>query len=114
MTSMGKKTRRIPGTVERQPTGWSETVAICRKCSRKLDGGFGEDGKQPLRGALREALRVGGRRGTVGLVDIGCLGICPKGAVTVLLASAPGEVLVVSRGAAAAAILDRRPPGAAP
>ena len=27
---------------------WSRAVLVCGKCSRKLDGGFGPDGDQPL------------------------------------------------------------------
>ncbi len=109
---MGKKFKRAAGSVGVEPTGWTQTIAICRKCSRKLDGGFGPDGTQPLRGALRDALKTTGRRGQVGLLEVGCLGVCPRGAVTVALASAPGELLVVGRGASAAALLERgAPPG---
>jgi predicted metal-binding protein len=102
------KTGKIPrGAVAVIPTGWRNVVFICRKCSKKLDGGFGADGTQSLRGALRDGLRARGRRGEVGLIEVGCLGVCPKGAVTVGLASAPGELLVVGRGADAGAVLDR-------
>jgi hypothetical protein len=44
----------------------------------------------------------------MGLIEVGCLGICPKGAVTMGLASAPGELLVVARGTDANAVLDQR------
>jgi predicted metal-binding protein len=102
------KTAKIRrGAVIVAPTGWHDTVFICGKCSKKLGGGFGEDGKQSLRGILRDALRRRGRRGDIGLIEVGCLGICPKGAVTAGLASAPGELLIVGRGADAAAVLDR-------
>jgi predicted metal-binding protein len=104
---MGKKTRRQPGSIGVEPTGWTQTVIICRKCSKKLDGGFGTDGTQSLRGALRDTLRQTGRRGQVGLLEVGCLGVCPRGAVTVVLASKPGEVLIVGRAASTATLLDR-------
>ena len=107
---MGKKMKRQPGSLGVEPTGWTQTIVICRKCSKKLDGGFGPDGTQSLRGALRDALRTAGRRGQVGLLEVGCLGVCPKGAVTVALASAPGELLVVGRGASASAVLERGAP----
>lgn len=105
---MSKKIAPPPGTVTALPTGWRDTAFLCRKCSRKLDGGFGPQGSQSLRRALREALRLRGRRGEMGLIEVGCLGICPKGAVTMGLASAPGELLVVARGTDANAMLDRR------
>ena len=35
---------------------WSRAVLVCGKCSRKLDGGFGPDGDQPLTKALRKRL----------------------------------------------------------
>jgi hypothetical protein len=52
------------------PTGWSETILICKKCSKKLSGGFGDGGYDPLRKALREALKAAGRRGQVGLIEV--------------------------------------------
>ena len=32
-----------------------------------------------------------GRKGALGIVEVKCLGVCPKGAVTVVNAAAPGE-----------------------
>jgi len=43
-------------------TPWQDVVLVCRKCSRKLDGGFGKDGDATLRAALKQALRGTGRR----------------------------------------------------
>ena len=109
---MGKKKSMPPATVAIQPTGWRDVAFLCRKCGKKLDGGFGPDGKQSLRRALRDAIRAVGRRGELGILEVGCLGICPKGAVTMGLASAPGEMLIVAVGADIAALLPRRePPG---
>ncbi len=86
-------------------TGWSDTVLICRKCSRKLKGGFGPDGRDSLRHAVRNSLRAAGQRGRVGLIEVGCLGVCPKHAVTTARASRPGELLVVPRGQDAAVLI---------
>jgi predicted metal-binding protein len=102
---MSKKPKAPPGTITATQTGWQDTAFICRKCARTLDGGFGEDGKQTLRQALRDALRRRGQRGRLGLIEVACLGICPKGAVTIGLASAPGHLLVVARHTQAEAIL---------
>ena len=106
---MSKTRKPDRGAVIATPTGWHDIAFICRKCSKKLDGGFGPDGTQSLRGLLRDGLRATGRRGQVGLIEVGCLGLCPKGAVTVGLASAPGDLLIVGRGAEAARVLDRTP-----
>jgi hypothetical protein len=105
--TMSKKHKFRRGAVTLAPTGWQDIVFICRKCSKKLDGGFGDDGKQTLRGHLRDGLRARGRRNAVGLIEVGCLGLCPKGAVTVGLASAPGALLMVGQGADAGTVLDR-------
>ena len=76
-------------------TGWSDAVYICKKCSKKLKGGFGEDGEYSFKQATRRALREAGRRGAVGLLDAACFGICPKRAVTIAVASRPSELLVM-------------------
>lgn len=63
----------------------SETlVAICRKCSKKLGGGFGDGGKQSLAKALKHDLDLPKwKRSPVRLVETGCMKLCPKGAVAV-------------------------------
>ena len=104
---MSKKPKPTPGTITATETGWRDTAFICRKCTRKLDGGFGADGNQSLRQALRESLRRRGHRGSLGLIEVGCLVICPKGAVTMGIASNPGEILIVARRTPADAVLDR-------
>ncbi len=73
-------------------------ILICKKCSKKLSGGFGEDQSEPLRKALRGALKEVGKRGRVGMIEVSCFGICPKKAVTVAFGSAPGELLIVPAG----------------
>lgn len=40
---------------------WNDVVLVCRKCSRKLDGGFGADGDQKLAKALRKAMGAKGK-----------------------------------------------------
>ena len=106
---MSKK-KPVPAMVTTLATGWRDVAFLCRKCGKKLDGGFGSDGKQSLRRALRDAMRVGGWRRDLGILEVGCLGVCPKGAVTMGLASAPGEVLIVAAGADIRSLLERRMP----
>jgi len=86
------------GQVRLVETGWSEVLLICRKCSKKLKGGFGPEGRDTLRTALRGRLRESGRRGEVGLIEVKCFGVCPKGAVTVAMASEPGVLRIVPKG----------------
>ena len=86
-------------------TGWTDTLLICRKCSRKLDGGFGPDGTDTLRRALRAGLRAAGRRRQVGLMEVACLGVCPKRAVTTARASEPGSLRIVPEGTPVEVIL---------
>jgi predicted metal-binding protein len=98
--------------VKQQPlntiaTDWTDLVLICRKCSRKLDGGFGADGDETLRRALRGALRRRALRGTIGLVEGDCFGVCPKRAVTVARGSHADEFLIVPENFSADALLDR-------
>lgn len=89
-------------------TDWSQVVLVCRKCSRKLDGGFGQDGDQKLGKALRRAVGGGkGRKARVGVIEVGCFDLCPKDAVVIANASRPGEWVVVPRGTPVAAVTER-------
>ncbi|WP_336959032.1 (2Fe-2S) ferredoxin domain-containing protein [Sphingobium aquiterrae] len=81
-------------------SNWRNAVLVCRKCSKKLDGGFGEKGRSSLAKALRKQLSLKkGRKAAAGIVEVGCLGVCPKGAVTVVNGSASREWLLVRPGA---------------
>ena len=85
---------------------WANTVLVCKKCSKKLDGGFGPKGKTPLAKALRDELGVRkGRKGTLGILEVKCLGICPRGAVTVVTGDAPGDWALVKDGAPMAEVV---------
>jgi predicted metal-binding protein len=78
---------------------WSSTLLVCKKCSKKLDGGFGPKGRTPLAKALRKHLGLKtGRKGRAGIVEVKCLGVCPRGAVTVVNGKAPGEWALVKAG----------------
>ena len=92
------KHKPLPDTMRPFPTGWDDVILICKKCSKKLSGGFGEQRDEPLRKALRGALKEVGKRGRVGMIEVSCFGVCPKKAVTVTFGSAPGELLVVPEG----------------
>lgn len=79
---------------------WSNAVLVCRKCSKKLKGGFGPDGDKPLAKALRKHLQLGkGRKAGAGILEVGCLDICPKRAVTVVDTRHPDRWHIIRPGA---------------
>ncbi len=81
-------------------SNWSNAVLVCAKCSKKLGGGFGPKGRTPLAKALRKHLGLKkGRKSVVGIVEVKCLGVCPRGAVTVVNGAASREWLLVPEGA---------------
>ncbi|HTH97254.1 MAG TPA: hypothetical protein VL574_07525 [Stellaceae bacterium] len=88
---------------------WQEIVLVCRKCSKKLEGGFGEKGEKTLAKSLRRAFgpRTKPRKATVAVVEVGCFDICPKGAVVTLRASNPSDWAVIPKGAAVDTVIDR-------
>ncbi|MCJ8143602.1 (2Fe-2S) ferredoxin domain-containing protein [Ancylobacter sp. A5.8] len=99
---------------------WTDIVLVCRKCAKKLDGGFGPDGKQSLPKALRAeiARREGAkpqkkprRNGArVAVVEVSCLDICPKNAVVTIASREPGCWHLVREGEDVSALLDRLAP----
>jgi predicted metal-binding protein len=86
--------------IKRRPTKWEEVLLVCRKCGKRAGGGFGKDGRKRLAKALRRELKLEkGRCARVGVMEVGCLGLCPKDAVTVVRGSQPGAMLAVPVGA---------------
>jgi predicted metal-binding protein len=95
---------RLKATVR---ANWSNTVLICAKCSKKLDGGFGPRGKTSLAKALRKTAGLKkGRKGTAGVVEVKCLGVCPRGAVTVVDGRHPDEWALVPAGSDVAVVAE--------
>ena len=90
---------------------WSDVVLVCRKCSKRLRGGFGPKGDQRLGRVLRETLRatdgktLKGRRARIGIIEVGCFDICPKDALIAVRASTPGRWSVIPRRTPTAEIL---------
>lgn len=101
--------RHFPGmdktVIETTPAPWRDLLLLCGKCSRKLDGGFGKKERHDLKDVLRDALKAAGRRRELRVLEVGCLGLCPKRAITAINTARPGEVLVVPRGADPASVL---------
>jgi predicted metal-binding protein len=81
-------------------SNWANAVLVCSKCSKRLHGGFGPKGKAPLAKALRKHLGLKkGRKAGAGIVEVKCLGVCPRGAVTVVNGAASRDWLLVREGA---------------
>jgi len=78
---------------------WSTAILVCSRCSRRLGGGFGIKGKQTLAKALRNRLgHRRWRRPRIAIVQVKCLGVCPRGGVAVANAMTPGEPRVAYPG----------------
>ncbi|MDX2274504.1 MAG: hypothetical protein NW206_03565 [Hyphomonadaceae bacterium] len=88
-----------PPTIQRHKAKWREVVLVCRKCTKKVRGGFGKKQRTSLRKALREELDLPkGRRSPIGVIEVGCFDLCPKKAVTVYSSAQPEALYAVSPG----------------
>lgn len=88
--------------IEVSKAKWRDVILVCRKCQKKLDGGFGPDGDRTLKKALKKYLRPGkapGRKADVAILEAGCFDICPRKAVVAVRASEPKRLLIVPTGA---------------
>lgn len=78
----GSPPEQVKGEVR---SNWASAVLVCAKCSKRVGGGFGDKGRTPLAKALRGHLHLKkGRKGAAGVVEVKCLGVCPRGAVVVV------------------------------
>ncbi len=93
--------------IETVATPWREVVLVCGKCGKKLDGGFGKKRRDKLRSVLKMALKEAGRRRSVRVAETGCLGLCPKNAVSLLRAGHPETLYAVPAGTAMSEVLVR-------
>ncbi len=94
---------------KRVRSDWSEIVLVCRKCSKRLGGGFGQDGEEALAKSLRRSIggKKKGRKAPVGIIEVGCLDVCPKGAIVAMRAAAPDDWVVVPAGTSIAGVIER-------
>ena len=88
-------------SIKTAKTQWRDVVLVCKKCSKKLDGGgFGPDGDKSLKKALRKYLKAGkGQKAELAVVETACFDICPKNAVVAVNAANPKALLIVPAGA---------------
>ena len=82
------------------PAKWDDLLLVCRKCSRKVGKRFGQEGDQVLEKALKAELKRGQGGARWKVASVACLDICPKNAVCLVQASAPGKVHLVAAEAA--------------
>ena len=94
-------------SISATPAPWQQVALVCGKCSRKLRGGFGKKGRHDLAKVLKEAAKAAGHRRVLRVMEVGCLGLCPKRAVSAIGMGQPGQVLVVPAGADSGAVLAR-------
>lgn len=88
------------GVIRVLASRWEGSVLVCGKCSKKLGGGFGDKGRTPLGKLLRSALGLTkGRKAARGVVEVKCLGVCPKNAVVMLDGGRPERWMLVPAGA---------------
>ena len=81
-------------------TRWRDVILVCRKCQKKLDGGFGPDGEFTLKKALRKYLRRGKKKtADLAVIGVPCFDVCPKNAVVAVNAARPKALLIVPAGA---------------
>lgn len=83
-------------------TKWRDVVLVCKKCQKKLDGGFGPHGDKTLKKALKKYLipdEGKGRKAELAVIETGCFDICPKNAVVAVNAANPKALLIVPTGA---------------
>lgn len=102
---MGKEHKDVAAEVITRPTPWLDVLVVCRKCSRKLKGGFGAKGRDDFKSALQDGLRTIGRRRQTRIVETKCFGICPKRGVVTLRGSEPQRILIIPEGQPTAAML---------
>lgn len=95
---MSKKHKAVSGEIITARGPWREVLLVCRKCSGKVKGGFGPKEKDAFPDAFKQVLRDLGRRRDVRVLEVGCLGVCPKDALTMIRGSAPAEMLVIPTG----------------
>ena len=91
--------RYMPGMIRPVPSRWQGAILVCGKCTRRVDGGFGKKGRRSLAQLLRKAGLGGrGRKADRGIVETGCLKLCPKRAVVAIDSRRPDRWLVVPAG----------------
>lgn len=86
--------------IKTSKTKWRDVILVCKKCQKKLDGGFGPKDDLTLKKALRRYMQAGkGRKSDLAIKSTDCFDVCPKGAVVAVNGARPQDLLVVPAGA---------------
>lgn len=82
---------------------------VCRKCPKR--GGIGKRDAKRFLAALRDAVKARFGKKHARVVEVGCLDLCPKRRIAVLVASpdAPMRVVLAAPSAAPLALLGVEP-----
>ena len=76
---------------------WSHAILICRKCGKKKQNRCFGPTRKPLAKALKTEIGAKkGRKAKLGIVEVGCLDICPKQGVVVVDSRTPGQWRIVT------------------
>lgn len=95
------------GVIRVLASRWQGSVLVCGKCSKKIGGGFGENGRTSPVKLLRHALGLKkGRKADRGVVEVKCLGVCPKNAVVMVDSARPDRWMLIPAGTDADDILE--------
>ena len=90
---------KTPSGIRTVATRSATLVAICKKCGKKVGGGFGDGGGQSLAKALKKGLDLPKwKRSPIRIVETGCMKLCPKGAVAVTTSGDARLVYVIPAG----------------
>jgi len=75
-------------------SNWSHAILICRKCNKKAKkrgARFGREGTTLTKALKHELGTRKGRKASLGLVEVGCLDVCPKNGVVLVDSRTPGQ-----------------------
>lgn len=88
--------KRLPASIRTVTTPSTTLVAICKKCGKKMGGGFGDGGGKSLAKALKTHLDLPKwKRSPIRIVETGCTKLCPRRAVAVTTSRDPTLVFVI-------------------
>lgn len=80
-------------------SNWRTALLICKKCTKKVGGGFGPKGRTSLAKVLKAELGGGRKRkADIGIIETKCLGVCPNHAVTMIDGRNSGSWLLIRPG----------------
>ncbi|MBD2841847.1 (2Fe-2S) ferredoxin domain-containing protein [Erythrobacter rubeus] len=83
-------------------SNWSHAILVCKKCGKKAakrGAAFGTDRKSLPKALKRELGAKKGRKSPLGIVEVGCLDVCPKKGLIMVDSRTPGQWRIVREDA---------------